>query len=118
VFSSLLKVPTQGHKISSLKYALCGAAPMPIGVFKKFEESTGVKILEGYGLTEATCVSSVNPPKGERRIGSIGLHILHQQMKVVILNEQGEYVRDCETGEVGVLVMTGPNVFLGYRNSQ
>ncbi|MDP3856488.1 MAG: AMP-binding protein, partial [Stagnimonas sp.] len=71
--------------------------------------------LEGYGLTEGTCVSSVNPPMGDRRLGSIGLRIPGQQMKSVVLNDQGQYERDCTVGEVGILTVSGPNVFVGYR---
>ena len=80
-----------------------------------FEDRTGLKILEGYGLTEGTCVSTCNPPRGERRIGSIGLRVPLQAMKAVVLDEAGAYVRDCAVGEVGVLVIRGPNVFAGYK---
>ena len=115
LYASLLQVPITGHDIASLEYGLCGAAPMPVEVFRNFQERTGLKILEGYGLTEGTCVSSVNPPLGERRLGSIGLRIPGQQMKAVVLDDAGAYVRDCALGEVGVLVISGPNVFNGYK---
>ncbi|HKY91443.1 MAG TPA: acyl-CoA synthetase [Nevskiaceae bacterium] len=115
LYASLLQVPIGAHDLGCLEYGLCGAAPMPVEVFRTFQERTGLKILEGYGLTEATCVSSVNPPLGERRLGSIGLRIPGQRMKAVVLDERGVYQRDCATGEVGVLVVCGPNVFAGYR---
>jgi fatty-acyl-CoA synthase len=83
-------------------------------VFRDFQARTGLKILEGYGLTEATCVSSVNPPLGERRLGSIGLRIPGQQMKAVQLSEAGKYLRDCAPKEIGAIVIHGPNVFAGY----
>lgn len=118
LYAALLQVPVGTRNITSLEYGLCGAAPMPVEVFRNFQERTGLKILEGYGLTEATCVSSVNPPLGERRLGSIGLRIPGQQMKAVLLDEQGAYQRDCALGEVGVLVVSGPNVFIGYRVPQ
>ena len=89
---------------------------MPTELLRAFEEQTGFEILEGYGLTEATCVSSVNPIAGERRRGSIGLRLPGQLMKAVVLDERGGFVRDCDTGEVGVIVVAGPNVFDGYRN--
>jgi fatty-acyl-CoA synthase len=108
-------VPIGARDVSSLEYGLCGAAPMPVEVFRNFQERTGLKILEGYGLTEATCVSSVNPPAGERRLGSIGLRVPGQQMKAAVLDEQGAFVRDCAPDEVGVLLVSGPNVFSGYR---
>ncbi|MFX5555274.1 hypothetical protein ABTE11_23610, partial [Acinetobacter baumannii] len=63
-------------------------------------------------------MSSVNPPMGERRLGSIGLRVPTQQMKAVVLCEGGEYLRDCVAEEVGVLVVSGPNVFAGYRQAE
>jgi fatty-acyl-CoA synthase len=117
LYASLLQVPTGAHDVTTLEYGLCGAAPMPIEVFRAFEQRTGIEILEGYGLTEATCVSSVNPIAGERRVGSIGLRLPGQPMKVVVLDERGAFVRDCDTGEVGVIVVSGPNVFAGYRKA-
>ncbi|MCL1089119.1 acyl-CoA synthetase [Shewanella profunda] len=115
LYASLMQVPIGDRDISSLDYALCGAAPMPVEVFRRFQDITGVKILEGYGLTEGTCVSSVNPLRGERRPSSIGLRVPGQQMKTVLLDEQQHYVRDCVTEEVGVIVISGPNVFSGYK---
>lgn len=118
LYASLLQVPLEGHDVSSLEYGLCGAAPMPIEVFRTFQDRTGLKILEGYGLTEGTCVSSVNPPLGERRLGSIGLRVPGQLMKPVMLDGQGGFQRDCAIGEVGVLVVSGANVFSGYRQQE
>lgn len=115
LYSTLLQVPIGQHRIDSLEYGLCGAAPLPVEVFRTFQERTGLKILEGYGLTEGTCVSSVNPPLGERRLGSIGLRIPGQLMKAVLLDEQGHYLRDCRAGEVGAIAISGPNVFAGYK---
>ena len=67
---------------------------MPVETFKAFEKMAGVKILEGYGLTEGTCVSSLSPPEGERRIGSIGLRIPYQQMMVAQI-ENNRVVATC-----------------------
>lgn len=115
LYATLLQIPVGQHRITSLEYGLCGAAPLPTEVFRSFQERTGLKILEGYGLTEGSCVSSVNPPLGERRLGSIGLRIPAQPMKAVVLDEQGRYLRDSATGEVGVIAISGPNVFAGYK---
>lgn len=114
VCAALLQHESKGRDLSTLRYAVCGAAPMPAELFREFERSTGVKILEGYGLTEGTCISSVNPPHGERRIGSIGIRIAHQQMRSVLLDETGRYLRDAHVDEVGVISLSGPNVFNGY----
>jgi len=118
VYAALLQQPTQGRDLSSLEYGLCGAAPMPVELMRSFQALTGLKILEGYGLTEGTCVSTCNPPLGERRAGSIGLRLPLQDMKAVLLDEAGAYLRDCATGEVGVLAISGPNVFAGYRHRE
>ena len=118
LYAALMQVPVAGRDVSSLEYGLCGAAPMPVEVFRGFQERTGLKILEGYGLTEAACVSSINPISGESRIGSIGLRLPWQAMKAVVLDDQGRYVRDCAVEEVGVLAISGPNVFSGYRSRE
>ncbi|OXI18649.1 acyl-CoA synthetase [Burkholderia sp. AU15512] len=114
LYASLLDVPIAGRNIDSLEYGLCGAAPMPIEVFRTFQERTGIRILEGYGLTEGACVSSINPPLGERRLGSIGLRVPGQTMKAIVVDDDGRFVRDCVANEVGLLVIAGPNVFAGY----
>lgn len=118
VYAALMQLPTQGRDLSSLEYGLCGAAPMPVELMRAFQASTGLKILEGYGLTEGTCVSTCNPPLGERRSGAIGLRLPLQAMKAVVLDDAGAYVRDCRVGEAGVLTISGPNVFTGYRDPE
>jgi len=118
LYGSLLDVPADGRDISSLEYGLCGAAPMPVELLRAFQARTGIRILEGYGLTEGTCISSVNPPLGERRVGSIGLRLPGHAMKAVMVDETGRYVRDCVADEVGQLVISGPNVFIGYMRPE
>jgi fatty-acyl-CoA synthase len=113
LYTNLLRVPIDAD-IHSLKTAVCGAAPMPVEVYTTFEQYTGVSILEGYGLTEATCASSTNPRYGERRVGSIGLRYPYQAMKAVVLDQHGRSLRDCQPDETGALVVKGPNVFAGY----
>ncbi|MBI2734520.1 MAG: acyl-CoA synthetase [Aquabacterium sp.] len=118
VYSALLQYPPKGQDLSELKYGVCGAAPMPVELFHRFQQETGVKILEGYGLTEGGCVSSLNPPHGEPRLGSIGLRLPWQPMLAVILDEQGRWQRDAACDEVGVLVIRGPNLFQGYLHPE
>jgi fatty-acyl-CoA synthase len=116
LYSGLLQIPVEGRDISSLDFALCGAAPAPVELFRAFAELTGVRIIEGYGLTEGACASSVNPPAGDRRVGSIGLRLPYQDMRVLMVNEDGGYLRDAEVDEAGVLAINGPNVFAGYAD--
>jgi fatty-acyl-CoA synthase len=114
VLSMLLQIPADGADISSLRYGICGAAPLSVELFQKFEAHSGMKLLEGYGLTEGTCASAVNPYHGDRKIGSVGLRLPYQEMKILIVNEGGEFVREAEINEIGSVCLKGPNVFKGY----
>ncbi|WP_211104248.1 acyl-CoA synthetase [Azospirillum sp. Sh1] len=116
LYAALMRVPVEGRDIGSLEYGICGAAPMPVDLFRTFQDRTGLKILEGYGLTEAVCVSTLNPIGGDSRIGSIGLRLPGQLMKAAVLDDNGVYQRDCLDDEVGALLLCGPNVFAGYRH--
>lgn len=118
IYAALLEVPIGGADVSSLRYAICGAAPMPPEVFRRFEKLTGLKILEGYGLTEATCATSINPPAGERRIGSVGLAMPFQKVKAAIVGADGRLVRECAREEIGNLLISGPSVFPGYLRDE
>jgi fatty-acyl-CoA synthase len=114
VLSVLLDIPVGDADISSLRYAICGAAPLSVELFKRFEAHSGMKILEGYGLTEGTCGSSFNPYHGQQKIGSIGLRLPYMQMKIFIVDEGGKFVREAEIDEIGSVCIQGPNVFSGY----
>ncbi len=114
IYSSLLQVPIDGRDIGSLEIGFCGAAPMPAQLFKSFQDQTGVCILEGYGLTEGACVSSCNPADATPRIGSIGIRYPYQDMRALMLDADGKFMRDAETDEIGVIAIRGPNVFAGY----
>ena len=82
---------------------------MPGEVLRAFEEKFGCQILEGYGLSETSPVASFNHPDRERKIGSIGTPIKGVEMKVV--DDDGN---DVDQGEVGEIVIKGPNVMKGY----
>nr|WP_017675247.1 acyl-CoA synthetase [Pseudomonas chengduensis] len=114
IYAGLLQIPSEGHDLSSLKYALCGAAPMPVELIRQFEAKTGLTLLEGYGLTEGTCGSCANPPAGERRPGSIGLPMPYCEVRIKVLDEQGSYLRDAAQDEIGNLCIRGATVFKGY----
>ncbi len=118
IYSALLEVPSQGYDLSSLKYALCGAAPMPVELIRQFEQHSGVRLIEGYGLTEGTCGSCANPAGGETRPGSIGLRMPYCEVAIKIINESGEFVRDAKTDEAGQLCIRGPSVFKGYLKAE
>ncbi|HEY9282631.1 MAG TPA: long-chain-fatty-acid--CoA ligase [Pyrinomonadaceae bacterium] len=95
-------------KINQLRFAMCGSAPVPAEVMRRFEEAFGCPVVEGYGLSESTCRSTFNPPDARRRPGSCGLPI-GNEMKV--FDEDDNEVPDGERGEI---VLRGENVFKGY----
>ena len=101
------------YNISSIKVCSSGSAPMPVEALKRFEELTGGRISEGYGLTEASPVTHANPFFGKRKIGSIGLPRPDTDAKIVDL-DTGE--KDLAPGEEGELCIRGPQVMRGYWN--
>jgi len=114
IYAALLQVPSEGRDLSSLRFALCGAAPMPVELIRQFEAKTGLTVIEGYGMTEGTCGTSCNPRGGERRPGSIGLRLPYCELKSVILGGDGQYLRDAAVDEIGNICLRGPTVFKGY----
>lgn len=115
IYASLLDTPVGDHDMSSLRFGVVGAAPMPVSVITAFEARTGIKVLELYGMTESTCVSTCNPRDGDRRAGSIGLRLPYHQVKIAIIDEAGDYVRDGAVNEAGVVCLKGATVIPGYK---
>ena len=111
---ALLNVPSEHNDLSSLKFAISGAAPISVETFNQFQKKTGIKLLEGYGLTEGTCASSLTPLNNEARVGSIGMRLPFSNIKVVMLDENEQFVREAHNNEIGVLAISGPNIFPGY----
>lgn len=99
--------------LSRLRFCICGAAPMPVEVFETFERKYKAFILEGYGLSEGTCASSINPLEGARKIGSIGVPLKGQEMKIFDDKDQ-----ELASGQVGEIVVRGDNVMKGYYRNQ
>ena len=102
---------------SSLRVAICGAAPMPAELIVRFESRYGVPIVEGYGLSEGSCASTVNPIDGKRKPGTVGLPLPGQQ--IAILGPDGTrelYPPPPNTprGSAGEVLIKGPNVMRGY----
>ncbi|MEN2975743.1 acyl-CoA synthetase [Tistrella bauzanensis] len=118
VCTALMQVPVAGADLSSLRFAVVGAAPLPVEVIRNFEALTGIRILEGYGLTEGTCASAVNPAFGQPVAGSVGIRFPYQDMKAVIVDSDGAYLRDAAVDEIGVLCLKGPNAIGGYKQER
>ena len=97
--------------LSSLWACISGSAPLPLEVRDRFEGLTGCRILEGYGLTEAGPVTHINPIAGRRPPGSIGLPLPGTAVRIM---DQETGTRELPAGEVGELVLKGPQVMEGY----
>ena len=109
---SVLASTTVDADISSLRFAVVGASPLPQAVRDGFESATGIQLVEGYGLTEATCVSALSFPDHPRP-GSVGQRLPYQHVRAVRITADGGWV-DLPAGQVGVLAISGPTVFPGY----
>jgi long-chain acyl-CoA synthetase len=98
------------YRVGSIRSCVSGSAALPPDVQRRFEAATGGSLVEGYGLSEASPVTHVNPFEGERRFGSIGLPLPDTDHRVV--EPDGD--RPLPVGEVGELEVRGPQVMLGY----
>ena len=99
--------------VSSLKTAFSGSAPLPIELYNRFVEATGVNIVEGYGLTEATCLVSCNPPTGAKKVGSVGVPFPYTDIKILTCDEDGSILKEHGVDEVGEICLTNPGVVTG-----
>jgi long-chain acyl-CoA synthetase len=100
--------------LTSIKGCFSGSAPLPVEVIRNFEKKTGAVIVEGYGLTESSPVTHVNPfAGGKRKVGSIGVPIPDTQCRIVDLVDG---INDLPIGESGELLVKGPQVMKGYWN--
>jgi long-chain acyl-CoA synthetase len=101
------------YKLDTIKACISGSAPLMRETKEKFEALTGGKLFEGYGLSEAPTATHCNPLNGENRTGSIGLPLPDVDARIVDLDDGMTVL---EPGEVGELVIKGPQVFKGYHN--
>jgi long-chain acyl-CoA synthetase len=114
MFIGLLNHPQTGQAdLTSIKGCFSGSAPLPVEVIRDFEKKTGSVIVEGFGMTESSPVTHINPFNGNRKVGSIGLPISDTLCRIVDLND-GE--TDLPLGEPGELLLKGPQVMKGYWN--
>ena len=114
MFQALLDHPKlKKTDISSLRVCISGGAPMPAPVHNKFEALTGIRVVEGYGLTESSGVVSANPYEGERKKGTIGQLIMGTE---VIFLDKEDPEKLAPKGEPGELAVHGPQIMRGYWN--
>lgn len=110
ILSMLVSLPDEVQPdTTSLRYAICGAAPLSEELLTRAQERFGMVILEGYGLTEATCCSAGNPLHGPHKIGTVGVPVGRQRIQIV--SPEGTVLLPGERGEV---VVSGPTVMRGY----
>ncbi|HCQ56554.1 MAG TPA: acyl-CoA synthetase [Sulfitobacter sp.] len=98
--------------VSTVKTAFSGSAPLPLELFRRFEKATGVTLVEGYGLTEATCLVSCNPTDGPKKVGSIGIAFPYSDVRIIKGTTDGPI--DAETDEIGEICVSNPGVFAGH----
>ena len=108
--SALMQRPVNA-KITTLRGTFSGSSPLPADLFNRYERATGVQVIEGYGLTECTCLVSVNPPDGIKKAGSVGLAFPYTSVRILARDAHGERV--CEVDEVGEICISSPGVLPG-----
>jgi long-chain acyl-CoA synthetase len=113
-FNAIGQTPgIERRDLSSVRICVSGSAPLSVDVQNRFERLTRGKIVEGYGLSETSPLTHVNPIQGKRKIGTIGVPVANTDAKIVDA-ETG--TRDMPLGEPGELVIRGPQVMAGYWN--
>ena len=108
--SALMQRPVNAD-LSTIKTAFSGSSPLPLELFHRFEKSCGVTVVEGYGLTEATCLVSCNPPDGIKKVGSVGIPFPYTDVK--ILSQKNGDVVECAADEIGEICVSNPGVTPG-----
>ncbi|MCL3880847.1 acyl-CoA synthetase [Marivita sp. GX14005] len=108
--SALMQRPVDAD-LSTIKTAFSGSAPLPLELFNRFEKACGVRVVEGYGLTEATCLVSCNPPEGVKKVGSVGIPFPYTHVK--ILSMKNGTREECAVNEIGEICISSPGVFAG-----
>jgi fatty-acyl-CoA synthase len=109
-----MNVPRDGHDLSSLKVFVSGGSTVPVELIRRIETEIGVPVVEGYGMTEVHCYSTMNPMHGERRPGSVGLRLPYTEVRIADVAGDGTIRGDCPLGTIGHVLMRGPQVTPGY----
>ncbi len=114
MFSAITRLPdVERYDLRSVKGCFSGSAPLTLDTLQRFEQLTGGRIFEGYGLTETTAATHVNPVSGERRIGTVGLPLPDTDARIVSTDDASVVL---PVGGEGELLLAGPQVMAGYWN--
>ncbi|MDM7459513.1 MAG: acyl-CoA synthetase [Paracoccus sp. (in: a-proteobacteria)] len=109
--AALMQRPVDAD-VSTLRTAISGSAPLPIELYNRFRDATGVEIAEGYGLTECTCLVSCNPVDGLKKVGSVGIVLPYTHVRILREDDSGQ-MQECGIDEVGEICVANPGVFEG-----
>jgi len=108
--SALMQRPVNAD-ISSVQTAFSGSSPLPVELYKRFEKASGVEIIEGYGLTEATCLVSCNPIGGVKKVGSVGIPFPYTDVRILEATSDG--VSESGVDDIGEICLANPGVVMG-----
>lgn len=96
--------------ISTLNAVFCGSAPLPVELFKRFQSVTGVEIVEGYGMSEATCLVSCNPISGLRKVGSVGIPLPYTDVKIYEFDDNDKVTKEMKADAVGEICISNKGI--------
>ena len=103
--------------VSTVRSAISGSAPLPLELFRRFSEATGVDIMEGYGLTEATCLVSCNPYEGTKKVGSVGIPLPYTDVRILV-HTSDDGVAEMAPDDIGEICVANPGVNPGSIYTQ
>jgi fatty-acyl-CoA synthase len=116
VLAAAFAIPPGQADISSVQYAAGGGSAIPVAVGKAIQDKFGLKVVEVYGMTETSSVHTMAYADRPIRLGSVGQPLPYARVRVVKLDNDGRFERECAVDEIGVVIMAGPGVFSGYLN--
>jgi fatty-acyl-CoA synthase len=116
--AAIMNVPRDGHDLTSLKCFVSGGSTVPVELIRRIEAELKVPVIEGYGMTEVHCYSTMNPMQGERRPGSVGLRLPYTEIRIADVAGDGAIKGDCALGTIGHVLMRGPQVTPGYLDKR
>jgi fatty-acyl-CoA synthase len=114
VLAATLAVPQGAADVSSLRYAAGGGSAIPVAVGRAIQDMLQMPVIEVYGMTETSSVHTMAYADQPIRLGSVGLPLPYARVRIVKLDADGHYERDCAPDEIGVVIMAGPGAFSGY----
>jgi acyl-CoA synthetase (AMP-forming)/AMP-acid ligase II/enoyl-CoA hydratase/carnithine racemase len=115
--AALAEVPVGNRDISSVRMGLTGGAVLPKAIGERFQQRTGIRLFETYGMTETAAAIAFNPGRGEPLAGSVGFRAPYARTKIVSL-QHPEKLQECPKLTSGLVIVQGPQVFPGYVDPQ